>query len=321
MIVCFRVSVCDFWNSYQTGGVCCNQEHDSEGSYVCPTLAHYNYTCDSDESWNQTNDGSLRGVHPNAIMFWGDMFTMGLIFASGNYSFLITNALGGGGCFSAIFHLGKHCIVHTCLWTSHTRLSLMELASCFKGCAITWSLHFQVCQIGRKRSYPPRDEATVDQRRRDFVDERCGKRKRKEVSTQLVQSLSMEESVSPFGETTAVALEGVSVPVDYEGRDQVKRPRDESGICMWAAGFRPRSAHEHVRNCSQVDRGVKQHIVWTLARTLLETENWLEVGVSGIDCTKVESSEATSPAGASAMETQGKRWNRGGNLHFMKAHN
>lgn len=42
---------------------------------------------------------------------------------------------------------------------------------------------------------------------------------------------------------------------------------------VWAPDFKPRDAKEHVRNCSQVDRGIKEHIVDTITKKLLKTEN------------------------------------------------
>ena len=188
--------------------------------------------------------------------------------------------------------------------------------------------------MGRKRSYPPRDEARADQRRREFLDERCAKRKRKAVSDQRVQS-SSEGDLSEMNSTIKTsageklarvppprgrgdedtrgptAQEGEPLPLHHESKAEAECLRGESDTHTWAAGFKPRSAHEHVRNCSQVDRGVKQHIVWTLSRTLLETENWLPLES---DCTTAECSGGASPEGACGMEAQRRRWNRGGQV-------
>ena len=183
--------------------------------------------------------------------------------------------------------------------------------------------------MGRKRSYPPRDEAHADQRRREFLSERCAKRKCKDLSAQKVQSSSEGEASemkeSAGGELARIpppgglrdedtrgpsAQEGEPFLLQHDNKSEAEcLHRSQSDTGSWAAGFKPRSSHEHVRNCSQVDRGVKQHIVWTLARSLLETENWVLLENA---CTAPEHSEASSPGGACVMEAQGRHWNRGG---------
>lgn len=68
----------------------------------------------------------------------------------------------------------------------------------------------------------------------------------------------------------------------------------------WGCGFAPRESRERVRNCSQVDHDVSQHIADTIARFLLRTECLVSTEGCGHE-------EGPSQSG---MEP--KKWNMGG---------
>ena len=56
----------------------------------------------------------------------------------------------------------------------------------------------------------------------------------------------------------------------------------------WATGFQPRSAVEHVRNCSLINHDLRALVVETLTSKLLETDNCVSVGlpqsVTTVEC-------------------------------------
>jgi len=92
---------------------------------------------------------------------------------------------------------------------------------------------------------------------------------------------------------------------------------------LWAADFKPRPGKECVRNCSQIDRNVKEHIVETLARALLETENWVDISsLNGeVECASGSSAEGGEQkplccTRTNSLEQQlsmgGRLWNCGG---------
>ena len=66
-------------------------------------------------------------------------------------------------------------------------------------------------------------------------------------------------------------------------------PSDSTVRSSWVTGFRPRDPRELVRNCSHINQTVKQVIVDTLARQLLQTENYIIIGhfQDGHDSTEV----------------------------------
>lgn len=106
-----------------------------------------------------------------------------------------------------------------------------------------------MCLIGQQRTYPAQEEATVDARRQQFVEERCGQGHGKE------------------------GCRGCGSNSGAEGCGQKE----------WGSGFVPRESVAPVRNCSQVDRGVSRLIVDTIAGHLLRTECLVAVEEGGGD--------------------------------------
>ena len=92
----------------------------------------------------------------------------------------------------------------------------------------------QVCQIGMKRSYSPSEEAIVDKKRKEFLQEHCR---------------PAEKDYS------------------HPNRQEVVEAK------QWAAQFNPRASAEPVKNCTQVKKDVQEHIVQKLTSILLETVN------------------------------------------------
>ena len=80
-------------------------------------------------------------------------------------------------------------------------------------------------------------------------------------------------------------------------------------VSKWALGFQPRSSTEHVRNCSQVERDVRELVVRRITDALLKTDNYIGVkqlqSVSECGCDGVE-------GGSSQTLTADHPWNLGG---------
>ncbi|XP_065890445.1 probable tRNA (uracil-O(2)-)-methyltransferase isoform X2 [Dysidea avara] len=92
----------------------------------------------------------------------------------------------------------------------------------------------KVCQIGMKRSYSPAEEAVVDKKRKEFLQEHCR---------------PTEKNCSHSNEQEVVEAK------------------------QWAAQFNPRASVEPVKNCTQIKKDVQEYIVQKLTSTLLETVN------------------------------------------------
>lgn len=207
----------------------------------------------------------------------------------------------------------------------------------------------QVCQVGRKRTYPPKIETSVDLLRQEFLDSRCSKRQGECSEPTILVRESSEPTVlgRECSEPTVlgrgcrvVAMERASGEESSElgGRgvhgvseggsglqtEEMQCDREQTSASnLWAADFKPRPGKECVRNCSQIDRNVKEHIVETLARALLETENWVDISsLNGeVECASRSSAEGGEQkplccTRTNSLEQQlsmgGRLWNCGG---------
>ena len=192
--------------------------------------------------------------------------------------------------------------------------------------------------MGRKRSYPPKIEASIDQLRQEFLDSRCSKRQGRspEPTTPGKGYRVAEEHSSGLGESSAHAVskggsglqtdggtEGSSGSQTDGGTEMWCTREQPSALDLWAADFKPRPGKECARNCSQIDQGVKEHIVETLATALLETENWVDISSPDgeVECASGSSVEGREQkplcsTGANSLGRQlsitGRLWNCGG---------
>lgn len=195
-------------------------------------------------------------------------------------------------------------------------------------------MNAQVCQIGRKRAYPPKDEVLLDQRRQQFLDERCSRKVSppenskvsKQKSTRRFEAWKGQDcETEGFAEitsdvTSVQKLENAVCSTQLvEGgcnSTQLSSPSDLKGV--WAAEFRPRTAKEQVRNCSLVARSTKEYIVQTLTSLLLQSENWVEIEVGDSPQAGYDSIVSHDGGDDSRIRhntvTQKKLWNRGGEL-------
>ena len=197
-----------------------------------------------------------------------------------------------------------------------------SVQSCWSLCCL-----YQICQVGRKRSYPPKDEASVDQMRQEFLERRCSRKKESclllATSEKRCSVAELEGASVGAGDKSSEGDEGNTRPVkevkrglQFEVSAGMQHAREEPGV--WAANFKPRSGKECVRNCSQIDQSVKEHIVETLAKVLLQTENWVELTTLTSEC---ESSPDSAVGGEKVKSTDllecqlsngRKLWNCGG---------
>jgi len=85
-----------------------------------------------------------------------------------------------------------------------------------------------------KRSYSPAEEAVVDRKRKEFLQDHCRPKENDCSHTNGQESVEAKQ---------------------------------------WAAQFNPRASVEPVKNCTQVKKDVQEHIVQKLTSTLLGTIN------------------------------------------------
>ena len=83
------------------------------------------------------------------------------------------------------------------------------------------------------------------------------------------------ESVRPDYLPQSVTVDGGT-----HSRSRIQTTTEGGVGTAWAGGFVPRLSLERTRNCSQIDQSLCEEIVATVARALLETENWVELGTS-----------------------------------------
>ena len=200
---------------------------------------------------------------------------------------------------------------------------LQNFDTCVQSC---WSLCClcQICQVGRKRSYPPKDEASVDHMRQEFLEKRCSRKKESYLlPTKRCSVAELEVALVEAGDKGTEVDEGSTHLVKEMERDLqvevsagMQLVREKPGA--WAANFKPRSGKECVKNCSQIDQSVKEHIVETLAKVLLQTENWVKVTTLTSEC---ESGPNSAVGGEKLKSTDSlecqlsngrKLWNCGG---------
>ena len=213
---------------------------------------------------------------------------------------------------------------------AYSFLNLLCMLQKFDTCVqLCWSLCClcQICQVGRKRSYPPKDEASVDQMRQEFLERRCSRKnescllpatseKRCSVAELEVALVEAGDKGSEGDEGSTHLVKEVERGFQVEVSAGMQHAREEPGA--WAANFKPRSGKECVRNCSQIDQSVKEHIVETLAKALLQTENWVEITTLTSEC---ESDPDSAVGGEKLKSTdllkcqlsnERKLWNCGG---------
>ena len=116
----------------------------------------------------------------------------------------------------------------------------------------------QTCHIGRKRTYKEEEQANIDSRIQDFLDQHS--------------SIRLDENIP--------VMSG----------DEAARGADKSATCGGDA-FEPREAIEKVRNCSQVDKAVRDDIVEKVSKALLRSGDLLgfddgSVTSKGIKCSQ-----------------------------------
>ena len=122
--------------------------------------------------------------------------------------------------------------------------------------------------------------------RQEFLERRCSRKAEKclllAISEQGCSVAELEGRLVEVGDKRSEGDDGsthlvqeVERGLQVEVSAGVQHAHEESGT--WAANFKPRSGKECVRNCSQIDQTVKEHIVQTIAKALLQTENWVEL--------------------------------------------
>lgn len=116
---------------------------------------------------------------------------------------------------------------------------------------------FQVCIIGKGRTYSEAEEAMVEERRYDYIREREA----------LFTSSGVSKNVSQCGHDG---------PHSDNGQDVLTPASD------WVNGFQPREKTEAVRNCSALPRDFVDAVVLRVAEALLSlTEKNLESSSCG----------------------------------------
>ena len=122
--------------------------------------------------------------------------------------------------------------------------------------------------------------------RQEFLERQCSRKTEKcslpAVSEQGYSVGELEGGLVEVGDKSSEGEEGstylvaeVERGLQVEVSAGVQCGHEEPGT--WAANFKPRSGKECVRNCSQIDWSVKEHIVQTVTKALLQTENWVEL--------------------------------------------
>ena len=153
-----------------------------------------------------------------------------------------------------------------------------------------------MCHVGRERWYSVEQEEEVEEKRRSFLRERCRNHgNRSDLRGGVVTKEGDVGSggsgeMCEDGDHGSVVRSVVSTHEPGEGDGSTlsrwlsQSASNDQGsprrVChgdAWSEGFRPRSATEQTRNCSQVSLDLQEFIIGTLFTALLQTENWIRV--------------------------------------------
>ena len=156
-----------------------------------------------------------------------------------------------------------------------------------------------MCQLGRRRTYPPDQEVTTDQQRQVFIDQRCRGSINLETNPQhSAEHLQPGTAASePYCGSSSPSLKRThSDDADHladreNGGASGHGESADSCHKAWTDGFQARSSQERVRNCQRVSQGTKDHIVHSVFDAVLAAD----------DATVVTGQE-------------GKQWRKGGKL-------
>ena len=119
---------------------------------------------------------------------------------------------------------------------------------------------FQVCFIGRNRTYKEEHEAEIDGQRAAFIQNRT-------TTATIKRPHDGSDSNTPADDH------------DTHGADH-ERMEEEGGVqgLLWANGFEARKPEEAMsKSCMKVEEGVKTMIISTVFKALLEDANCRKV--------------------------------------------
>ena len=116
---------------------------------------------------------------------------------------------------------------------------------------------YQVCFFGRKRTYSASQESEFDERRSDFINDRCKKQKLETFDSSLGSSYTCATQTEEIKEPESSALSA--------------QPKDVSE--SWISGFQPRILPKTSGMCKNVPGDIKTKIVDTVIEKLMSAEN------------------------------------------------
>lgn len=111
-------------------------------------------------------------------------------------------------------------------------------------------LRAQVCLLGKSRTYPPAEEASVDAQRTRYINSRRGQ----------------GPAPPPRGGAAGCTDQPSGHP---GGGPDGQGPPDTGADGPWLSGFRPRERAERVRNCASLPREFVDAVVLQVAQLLL----------------------------------------------------
>ena len=119
--------------------------------------------------------------------------------------------------------------------------------------------------------------------------------------SKAIEGTDTDQTTPPLTPVTPVTLVTPVTPVTPA--------TGSSGEALkWASGFQPRSSTEHVRNCSQVEREVRELVVRRITDALLKTDNYINVK----QLQSVRECGCEGVRGGSTQTLTAHPWNLGG---------
>ncbi|XP_078534662.1 putative tRNA (uracil-O(2)-)-methyltransferase isoform X2 [Lissotriton helveticus] len=130
----------------------------------------------------------------------------------------------------------------------------------------------RVCLIGKSRTYQPRDEALIDEQRKEYIKNQQSDVTRKKDYSSCSITDCMQIS-NHFSQSDA----GCN---DEKEHQHCLYPEDNSKASesrAWISGFLPREKNEQTRNCATLPRDFIDQVVLQVANLLLDTAKEAQV--------------------------------------------
>lgn len=134
----------------------------------------------------------------------------------------------------------------------------------------------QVCFVGNKRTYNPAEESDIDEKRSNYIAQRClktpGQNKTSSSNTVPMSpdQRLVESDCEAYPETKRSRLD---LPSESQGSLTKSDPNHaDRKTEQWASEFQPRNSKECSRNCRDVDRGTKESIVMKVFEKVLAAD-------------------------------------------------